>query len=126
MTGVGIFIIIVAIFALYLFVVFIPVRHWIAAIFADVHISMFSERYTSGVNDDEFSSSFPGIQNLAINYMISFLWIVCPHNYAVGIFDVRLIRTTQCHHLCHRQRKIAHIAGTKTRGSAIDVAKSPG
>ena len=42
MTGVGIFIIIVAIFALYLFVVFIPVRHWIAAIFADVHISMFS------------------------------------------------------------------------------------
>jgi uncharacterized protein YqfA (UPF0365 family) len=32
----------VAIFALYLFVVFIPVRHWIAAIFADVHISMFS------------------------------------------------------------------------------------
>jgi len=42
MGGVGIFIIIVAIFALYLFVVFIPVRHWIAAIFADVHISMFS------------------------------------------------------------------------------------
>ncbi len=42
MTGVGIFIIIVAIFALYLFVVFIPVRHWIAAIFADVHISMFT------------------------------------------------------------------------------------
>jgi uncharacterized protein YqfA (UPF0365 family) len=32
----------VAIFALYLFVVFIPVRHWIAAIFADVHISMFT------------------------------------------------------------------------------------
>ncbi len=42
MGGVGIFIIIVAIFALYLFVVFIPVRHWIAAIFADVHISMFT------------------------------------------------------------------------------------
>lgn len=42
MGGVGIFIIIVAIFALYLFVVFIPVRHWIAAIFADVHISIFT------------------------------------------------------------------------------------
>ncbi|MEI8247586.1 MAG: flotillin-like protein FloA [Lentisphaerota bacterium] len=42
MTGVGIFIIIVVMFALYLFVVFIPVRHWIAAIFADVHISIFT------------------------------------------------------------------------------------
>lgn len=42
MIGVGIFIIIVVMFALYLFVVFIPVRHWIAAIFADVHISIFT------------------------------------------------------------------------------------
>jgi uncharacterized protein YqfA (UPF0365 family) len=42
LNGLGIFIIIAAIFALYLFVVFIPVRHWIAAIFADVHISMFT------------------------------------------------------------------------------------
>ncbi len=41
-TGIGIFVIIAAMFALYLFVVFIPVRHWIAAIFADVHISMFT------------------------------------------------------------------------------------
>jgi uncharacterized protein YqfA (UPF0365 family) len=31
-----------AIFILYLFVVFIPVRHWVAAIFANVHISIFT------------------------------------------------------------------------------------
>jgi uncharacterized protein YqfA (UPF0365 family) len=42
LTGFGVFIIFVAILALYLFVVFIPVRHWIAAIFADVHISIFA------------------------------------------------------------------------------------
>ncbi|MHB9139296.1 MAG: flotillin-like protein FloA [Victivallaceae bacterium] len=42
LTGVGIFVIFVIIVFMYLFVVFIPVRHWIAAIFADVHISMWS------------------------------------------------------------------------------------
>ena len=42
LTGLGIFIIIAAMFAQNLFVVFIPVRHWVAAIFADVHISIFA------------------------------------------------------------------------------------
>ena len=36
------FLIFVVVIALYLFVVFIPVRHWIAAVFANVDISIFS------------------------------------------------------------------------------------
>lgn len=42
LTGFGIFVIFVALLLMYLFVVFIPVRHWIAAIFANVHISMWA------------------------------------------------------------------------------------
>jgi uncharacterized protein YqfA (UPF0365 family) len=42
LTGFGIFVIFVVLLLMYLFVVFIPVRHWIAAIFANVHISIFA------------------------------------------------------------------------------------
>ena len=42
LTGFGIFLIFIVLLLMYLFVVFIPVRHWIAAIFANVHISMWA------------------------------------------------------------------------------------